>query len=421
MDDVQSCALRVFSELGGGRRECVYQAALRIELQCAGQFLDSEVSHPITYKGHHVGIQRLDLEGPDYFIELKATTRITRAHIAQTAAYARDREKPGVLVNFGPHFEIQFVGYGEGTQPTVLHKIMTTTFPSTHNNLFETDVKCRIVKSVYDNEVVHQPKMVVEAGDKQYPVYMRLPALAMLYSTLGEHGDRDKFNKSDKEARFTMTLRKFVPNRVGRVMPTLADDQEKTFEQMRKYHEMLVGAAFDSDDVKCSFKDKYKKLAKKQMKGSSAAEIKARARELYIENASNCGVKTREWKDASGEEVEGDVLVIKRRIVGKRNGEMTSLRPVFHKINHEGEYNEVQYGEYVPRDTLCQLRVRPQFFSAPLMYGTSCWFDKDVIVLWRPKRTTAEKVVATVPVFEDGDGEDDGAAAPAAKRARTSI
>ena len=104
----------------------------------------------------------------------------------------------------------------------------------------------------------------------------------MLYSTLGEHGDRDQFNKSDKEARFSMTLRKYVPNRVARVMPTLEDDQTKTFEQMRKYHEMLVGAAFDSDDVKCSFKDKYKKLAKKQMKGSPAADILARARELYI-------------------------------------------------------------------------------------------------------------------------------------------
>lgn len=419
MENVQACALRVFSELGRGRRECVYQNALRVELQSVGQFMDTEVSHPILYRGHHVGIQRLDLEGKDYFIEVKATTRITRAHIAQTEAYARDRQKPGVLINFGPHFEIQLVEYGAGTRPSVLHKIMTTTFPSTHNNLFETDVKCRIVKSVYDNEVVHQPKMVVESGDKMYPVYLRLPALAMLYSTLGETGDRDKFNKSDKEARFSMTLRQFVPNRVARVMPTLVDDQAKTFEQMRKFHTMLVGAAFDSDDVKCTFKEKYKKLAKKQLKGASAEEIRARARELYIENSSNCGIKTREWKDDSGEEVEGDVLVTKRRIIGKRNGEVTSLKPIFHKINHEGEYNEVEYGDYVPRDTLCQLRVRPQFFTAPLMYGTSCWFDKDVIVLWRPKRARASVEVATVPVFEDG--EEEGAAAPPAKRSRNSI
>ena len=252
--------------------------------------------------------------------------------------------------------------------------------------------------------------MVVESGDKQYQVYLRLPALAMLYSTLGETGDRDKFNKSDKEARFNMTLRQFVLNRVSRVMPTLSDDQAKTFEQMRKFHEMLVGAAFDSDDVKCTFKEKYKKLAKKQLKGASAEEIRARARELYIENSSNCGIKTREWKNDSGEEVEGDVLVVKRRIIGKRNGEVISLKPMFHKINHDGEYNEVEYGDYVPRDTLCQLRVRPQFFTAPLMYGTSCWFDKDVIVLWRPKRTRASVEVATVPVFEDG--EEEGAAAP---------
>ncbi len=418
MDAVHGCALRVLQALGTGRRESVYQAALRVELQSVGQYLDAEVSHPITYRGHHVGVQRLDLEGPDYFIELKATSRILSAHVSQTAAYARDRKKPGVLINFGAHFDIQYLDCGVQSEPTALHKIMTTTFPITRNNLFETTVKCKIVKSVYDNEVVHQPKMVVEAGDKQYPIYFRLPALGVLYSTLGEFGDRDKFNKSDKEARFTMTLRPFVPNRVGRVMPTLLDDQHKTFDTLRQYHEMLVGAAFDSDDVKCSFKDKYKKLAKKQMKGAAAADILARARELYIENASNCGIKNKEWKNAAGEEEEGDVLVVKRRIVGRRNGEMTSLQPVFHKINHEGEYNQVQYDEYVPRNTLCQMRVRPQYFTAPLMYGTSCWFDKDVIVLWRPKATAAKVEVDVVPVFEDGDGEDEG---PPAKRARTSI
>mgnify|MGYP005673464903 CR=1 FL=1 len=77
-----------------------------------------------------------------------------------------------------------------------------------------------------------------------------------------------------------------------------------------------------------------------------------------------------------------------------------------------GDYHAVEYEDYVPRDTLLKMRVRPQFFSAPLMYGTSCWFDKDIIVLWRPKRTEAKKETATVPVFEDGDDE------PPAKRAR---
>jgi len=289
---------------------------------------------------------------------------------------------------------------------------MTTTFPITRNNLLDTDVQCKIVQSRFGDDIVHHPKLVVQAGDKQFPVFRTCSALATLYSTLGETGDMEKFNKSEKEARFNLTLYKNVPNRVSRVMPTLADDQQKVFDRLKQDHETLVGAAFDSDDVKCTFKEKFKKAAKKKLKGGSQAEILALAREMYIENSSNCGIKIREWKDPNGEEVEGEVLVVKRRIVGMRNGEKTSLKPVFHKINHEGDYHAVEYEDYVPRDTLLKVRVRPQFFSAPLMYGTSCWFDKDIIVLWRPKRTEAKKETAAVPVFEDGDDE------PPAKRAR---
>ena len=149
MEEVEDCALRVMDVLGTGRREAVYQAALRVELQMKGQFLDSEVSHPITYRGYHVGMQRLDLEGPEYFIELKASTRILPSHIAQAAAYARDRQKPGVVINFGPHFGIQFVDRGVGTPPIDVHKIMTTTFPMTRNPMLTTEVKIKIVKDRY--------------------------------------------------------------------------------------------------------------------------------------------------------------------------------------------------------------------------------------------------------------------------------
>lgn len=415
VDAVHACALRVYEALGTGRRENVYQAALAIELGSVGQHLRAEVSHPITYRGHSVGIQRLDLESETYFIELKAVSRLLPAHAAQTCAYVRDRQKPGVLINFGASFEIQFFDYGGDMPIQLTHKIMstmTTTFPITRNNLLDTDVQCKIVQSRFGDDVVYHPKLVVQAGDKQFPVFRTCPALATLYSTLGETGDMEKFNKSEKEARFNLTLYKNVPKRVSRVMPTLADDQQKVFDRLKQDHETLVGAAFDSDDVKCTFKEKFKKAAKKKLKGGSQAEILALAREMYIENSSNCGIKIREWKDPNGEEVEGEVLVVKRRIVGMRNGVKTSLNPVFHKINNEGDYHAVEYEDFVPRDTLLKVRVRPQFFSAPLMYGTSCWFDKDIIVLWRPKRTEAKKETAAVPVFEDGDDE------PPAKRAR---
>jgi len=416
VDAVHACALRVYEALGTGRRENVYQAALAIELGSVGQHLRAEVSHPITYRGQHVGIQRLDLESETYFIELKAVSRLLPAHAAQTCAYVRDRQKPGVLINFGASFEIQFFDYGGDMPIQLTHKIMstmTTTFPITRNNLLTTDVKVKIVKDRYGDEIVAKPKIGIEAGDKFYNTYLCTVAHPVLYSTLGETGDMEKWNKPEEQARFNFTLRQGVPSdRVKAVLPNLANEQVQEFDLIKQYHKMLVGAAFDSDEVKCTFKEKFKKAAKKKLKGSSQAEILALAREMYIENSSNCGIKIREWKDPNGEEVEGEVLVVKRRIVGMRNGEKTSLKPVFHKINHEGDYHEVQYEDYVPRDTLLKMRVRPQFFSAPLMYGTSCWFDKDIIVLWRPKRTEAKKETAAVPVFEDGDDE------PPAKRAR---
>lgn len=413
MNAVQDCALRVMHSLGTGRRESVYQAALRVELQTVGQFLDAEVSHPITYRGHHVGIQRLDLEGPDYFIELKACARILPSHIAQAAAYARDRKKPGVVINFGPHFGIQFLDCGVDTRPIHVHKIMTTTFPMTRNPMLTTDVKIKIVKERHGDEVVAKPKVGVDAGDKFYNIYRGAAALSVMYSEVGENGDMEKFNKSEKDARTSLTLMRGAPNRVTRVMPTLEEEQEQVFKTLHKEFEDLVLAAFDSDEVVCTFKTKFKKAAKKKLKNGTPEEQNALARKMYLENATNCMIKTRDYKDENGEEREVECLNVRRRAFGNRDGELTSLKPEFHKIDHEGDYHLVEYGDYVPKGTLLQVRLRPQFFTAPLMYGVSCWFDKDIIVLWRPKRTEAKKETATVPVFEDGDDD-----TPPTKRAR---
>ena len=405
MNAVEDCALRVMHVLGTGRRESVYQAALRVELQMMGQFLDSEVSHPITYRGHHVGIQRLDLEGPEYFIELKASTRILPSHIAQAAAYARDRQKPGVVINFGPYFGIQFVDCGVDTQPVDLHKIMTTTFPMTRNPMLSTDVKIKIVTDRYGDETVAKPKIGIDAGDKFYNIYRGATALKVMWSDVGEEGEKVKFSKAEKDARVSVTLMRGAPDRVQKVLPNLLKEQDQTFETLHKEFEDLVLAAYDSDEVVCSFKAKFKKAAKKKLKGGTPEEQNALARKMYLENATNCMIKTRDYKDENGEEVEVECLNLRRRAFTTRDGELTPADLHFHKIDHEGDYHLVEYGDYVPRGTLLKVRLRPQFFTAPLMYGVSCWFDKDVIVLWRPKRVEAKKESAIVPVFEDGDDE----------------
>jgi len=427
MDAVHACALRVYEALGTGRRENVYQAALAIELGSVGQHLRAEVSHPITYKGQHVGIQRLDLESETYFIELKAVSRLLPAHAAQTCAYVRDRQKPGVLVNFGASFEIQFFDYGGDMPIQLTHKIMstmTTTFPITRNPMLTTDVKIKIVKDRYGDETVAKPKIGIDAGDKFYNIYRGTPAFRVMYSDVGEEGDKVKFNKAEKDARVSVTLMKGAPDRVQKVLPNLLNEQDQTFETLHKEFEDLVLAAFDSDEVVCSFKAKFKKAAKKKLKGGTPEEQNALARKMYLENATNCMIKTRDYKDENGEEVEVECLNLRRRAFTTRDGELTPADLLFHKIDHGGDYHLVEYGDYVPRGTLLKVRLRPQFFTAPLMYGVSCWFDKDIIVLWRPKRVEVKKETAAVPVFEDGDDEPtgkrahDGDDAPAAKRSR---
>tara|TARA_B100001093_G_scaffold67796_2_gene57860 strand:- start:2179 stop:3459 length:1281 start_codon:yes stop_codon:yes gene_type:complete len=425
MEEVEDCALRVMDVLGTGRREAVYQAALRVELQMKGQFLDSEVSHPITYRGYHVGMQRLDLEGPEYFIELKASTRILPSHIAQAAAYARDRQKPGVVINFGPYFGIQFVDRGVGTPPIDVHKIMTTTFPMTRNPMLTTEVKIKIVKDRYGEEIVAKPKIGIDAGDKFYNIYRGATALRVMWSTVGEGGDQVTFNKAEKDARTSFTLMRGAPDRVQKVLPNLLEEQNKTFETLHKEFEDLVLAAYDSEEVECKFKTKFKKAAKKKLKGATPEEQDALARKMYLENATNCMIKTRDYKDENGEEREVECLNARRRAYTTRDGELTPADLNFHKIDHTGDYHLVEYGDYVPKGTLLKVRLRPQFFTAPLMYGVSCWFDKDIIVLWRPKRVEAKKESALVPVFDDGDDEPTGKRArddddaPDAKRARS--
>jgi len=295
----------------------------------------------------------------------------------------------------------------------------------TRNPMLTTDVKIKIVKDRYGEEIVAKPKIGVDAGDKFYNIYRGATALQVMWSTVGEGGDQVTFNKAEKDARTSFTLMRGAPDRVQKVMPNLLQEQNKTFETLHTEFENLVLAAYDSEEVECKFKTKFKKAAKKKLKGATPEEQNALARNMYLENATNCMIKTRDYKDENGEEREVECLNARRRAYTTRDGELTPADLDFHKIDHTGDYHLVEYGDYVPRGTLLKVRLRPQFFTAPLMYGVSCWFDKDIIVLWRPKRVEAKKESALVPVFEDGDDEPTGKRArddddaPDAKRARS--
>ena len=336
------------------------------------------------------------------------------------------------------------------------------TFPNTHNALLDdtTDTVIKVCKSKRGDDEIFQPKVLAGGTDKEYQIYLRLPALRVLYSDTGADGDKEKFNKSVEQACNSFTLLKGCKfANVLRAMPSLEKDQEDTFEALEKMHKDLLIAAFTSDEVKCSGKVKAKakalkilkkasideitaKLRKKKDAGSeseiakkakeaykkikhSPEEIEATALMVYLEDAHDAGMKEIYYTD-NGEEKTEMSLKIKRKCYGMRTVEETidwevvkerklvSIAPVFHKGTPTGEYYEKKYGDYIPRGTLLQFRVRRSFYSSPMSYGTNLTFDKDVTILCETKKRARKAVSKPAIFFEDQDDEE-----PDSKRSRS--
>jgi len=336
------------------------------------------------------------------------------------------------------------------------------TTPNTHNELLDPNTKtvirmCKIKRG--DDELV-QPKVVADIADRDLQVYMRLCAFQVLYSDTSANGDQEKFNKSPEQAVNGMTLIPGVPfENVKRGMPNLEQDQHETLEVLEKMHKDLLIAAFTNEDVKCSGKVKAKqkalkilkkasieeitaKLRKKKDAGSesdiqkkakeaykkvkhSPEEIEATALHVYLEDAHDAGMKEVTFTD-NGEEKTEMALKIKRKVRGMRtveeniDGEVVKKRklvptpPVFHKSTPTGEYYEKKYGDFIPRGTLMQFRVRRSFYTSPMSYGTNMTFDKDVTILCETKKRARKAVSKPAIYFEDADEE------PDTKRARSS-
>lgn len=93
---------KVAEALGTGRRESVYQCALKHELQANLQkTVMLEYPIPILYENERVGVSYLDLlVADDLFVEVKALAKFGGKDALQTSAYARDTGLVGALVNF---------------------------------------------------------------------------------------------------------------------------------------------------------------------------------------------------------------------------------------------------------------------------------------------------------------------------------
>ena len=101
--DVVGCAMRVHSALGSGFPEIIYQRALGVEFRRSGISFEAEIHLPVFYEGESVGARRVDfLVADQLIVELKATSDITDAHVAQVIDYLKAYKKEvGLLLNFG--------------------------------------------------------------------------------------------------------------------------------------------------------------------------------------------------------------------------------------------------------------------------------------------------------------------------------
>ncbi len=304
---------------------------------------------------------------------------------------------------------------------------MPTSNPNTYNDILDenTTTKIKVCAMRRGDDEIFQPKILAASSEKDIPLYLRLPAMPILYSDTSPDGDKEKFNKSIEQACNTFTLvrgNKF--SNVKRGMPNLENDQQEAFDLLQKQHRELLTAAFKSEKVKCSGKDKAKKKAKKKAKtiakeekrDISEEELNDIALGIYIEDSHDSGMKETTWTD-DGEEKSEISLKIKRKCYGMRDveeeadGEKVKKRklirvpPVFHKPTPTGDYHEKKYENYIQRGTLAIFRVRRNFYSSPMMYGSNLTFDKDVIIMCESKKRKRNAQTKPVMYFEDQDDD----------------
>ncbi len=100
---VIGAAIEVQQALGAGLLEKVYENALCVELSKQSIAFRRQVPVQMLYKGVSVGQGRIDLLVEEKLVvELKVTSHIIDAHVAQVLTYLRAGGYPlGLILNFG--------------------------------------------------------------------------------------------------------------------------------------------------------------------------------------------------------------------------------------------------------------------------------------------------------------------------------
>lgn len=110
-------AIEVHRALGPGFIESIYANALRVELEQRGIEFLREVLIPVAYRGHEVGVHKLDLlVAKVIVVELKAIKRLEDIHFAIVRSYLHAaRVDHGLIMNFaGSTLQVKRVAASSG-------------------------------------------------------------------------------------------------------------------------------------------------------------------------------------------------------------------------------------------------------------------------------------------------------------------
>ena len=111
MNLIKEMVSDVYAQLGAGRREKAYQMALAYVLNSNGTTASTEVSNAVYYYNVHVATAFIDILTDTHVIEIKYVRKLTDTHREQCQAYMRDKQRDGILINFGtnpPELETLF-------------------------------------------------------------------------------------------------------------------------------------------------------------------------------------------------------------------------------------------------------------------------------------------------------------------------
>ena len=98
---VIGAAIEVHRNLGPGFLETVYEEAVCVELSLRNIAFARQIAFGVNYKGHPVGMSRLDLVDQCLPVELKAVNGLAPVHIAQALSYLKvTKHRLALLINF---------------------------------------------------------------------------------------------------------------------------------------------------------------------------------------------------------------------------------------------------------------------------------------------------------------------------------